>query len=102
MKTNKNAGNTVRRTYELPKSICEALEKSAENNMRSINFELINILQEYFNSDFVKLEPHTKKIIDDHAKRHGSSFSWAANYLLADGIRHEEEAVEKRKESAKA
>ena len=86
MKTNRNTGNTLRKTYELPKEICEKLANSAKENLRSINFELINILQDYFETGAIKWEPWIIKAIERYAQTRGASFSWAVNDLISQKI----------------
>jgi len=69
--------------YQLPGHLCEKLKFSAKTNRRSINEELAFILQEYLSQEYVTWEPWIKKEIEHYSKTKNSSFSWAANHLVA-------------------
>ena len=78
----------VKKTYKLPKELCDRLEASAVKNKQTNNKELIDILENYFSSEdksekIIKLEPWIEKSITEVAEKKGSSLSWEVNFLLA-------------------
>jgi hypothetical protein len=86
MKAGKKDEELVKVAYRLPKIVCNCLEESAIKNRHSINDELITILEDYFNSDLVKLDPTIKNAVEKFANVHSQTVTGATNYLVATKI----------------
>jgi TfoX/Sxy family transcriptional regulator of competence genes len=81
MKAGKKGEELTKVSYRLPAGICDKLEELAVLNRRSINDELVLILQDYFNMP-VKWEKWIEKSIKEIAQEKGYTISWALNFLV--------------------
>ena len=81
MKATDKDGNLKKVAYRLPPELCEKLEKSAIENRRSINDELITIIEDFIDIP-IKWEPGIMKAIKELAKKQGWSVSYTVNFLL--------------------
>ena len=86
MKANEEYKDLTRTTARLPKDVYQKIENQAKENRRSINDELIVILNEYFDGSFVKLDTTIKKTVAMYAESKGFTIAEATNYLVATRI----------------
>jgi sulfur relay (sulfurtransferase) DsrC/TusE family protein len=86
MKTKQEKDGLVKKTYDIPAEICRKIEAQSKKNHRSINYELINILSEYFDDSLIKLDPTIKKVVEMYAEKKGFTITEATNYLVATKI----------------
>ena len=77
--------------YRIPPDICEKLKEIAIINRRSVNDEVITILQDYFDMP-VKWEKWIEKKVKDIALEKGYTISWAVNYLVGTQLNKLDEA----------
>jgi len=82
MKGKNNDKNIRKVGYELPAELCDRLKQSASENDRSINYELANILKNYFKMP-IRWEPWIVELIEKYAKRRKTSVSYTVNNILA-------------------
>jgi hypothetical protein len=86
MKANEKYKELTRTTARLPKGIYEKIENQSNENRRSINDELIIILNEYFDDSFVKLDTAIKIAVAKFAEAKGLTITAATNYLVSTKI----------------
>jgi len=86
MKTKDEGEKTIRSTVPFPVDLWERVKKEAKRHRRSANDELVFILSEYFDDNFVKLDTTIKKAVAMYAEAKGLTIAEATNYLVTTKI----------------
>jgi len=93
MKKEAISENQVKKTYLIPEDICEKLEQMANENKRSINNELVYILDSFIKMPIL-LETGIKKEIQKIADEKGWSISYTVNFYLGLKLTDENKRIE--------
>lgn len=86
MKTKDEDEKTIRSTVPFPVDLWEKVKKEAKLHRRSANDELIFILSEYFDNNFIKLETTIKRAVEMYAGKNNFTLAGAVNYLISTKI----------------
>jgi len=99
MKAQDKMKDIRRVAYRLPDDLCEKLEKIAILNHRSINDELISILNDYFNMP-IAWENHVVEKVKSIALEGGYTVSFAVNFVISKYLEELQEIQENPKKAA--